>query len=91
MQLAVSHTYFNKKLEEFGHGHDDAIKQLMVLEEKQLQKAFPIPDPEIGMQELSTDDVDSSLSDASKSIFAKRLALIQDTPQSDLEIVSLFL
>lgn len=88
MRLAVSHSYFNKKLEEFGQGNDDGIRQMMELEEKQLQNAFPTPEPEVVavIEVNADDDDDSNLSDASKSILAKHLALIEDKQLSDLEI-----
>lgn len=86
MRLAVSHTYFNKKLDEFGQGHEDDVLQIMEMEKKKLQKAFPIPDTQVIAEKADVDHGNSSLSEASRAIHAQRLALIEDIPHSDLEI-----
>lgn len=87
MRLAVSHTYFNKKLDEFGQGHDDDILEMMELQKIELQKAFPTTkQPQVIEMGVDSDDGNSSLTNASKAIFAQRLALIEEIPHSDLEI-----
>ena len=87
MRLAVSHTYFNKKLDEFGQGHDDDILEMMELQNIELQKAFPTTkQPQVIEMGVDSDDGNSSLTNASKAIFAQRLALIEEIPHSDLEI-----
>ena len=87
MRLAVSHTYFNKKLEEFGHGHDDDIRRIMELEKKQLHKGFPTSEPaKFAVDADDSIDGNSGLSDASRSILAQCLSIIKDNPYPDLEI-----
>jgi hypothetical protein len=87
MRLAVSHTYFNKKLDEFGQGHDDDILEMMELQKIELQKAFPTTkQPQVIEMGVDSDDGNSSLTNASKEIFAQRLSLIEEIPHSDLEI-----
>ncbi|CAB4033570.1 Hypothetical predicted protein [Paramuricea clavata] len=86
MRLAVSHIYFNKKLDEFGQGHDDILK-MMELQKIELQKTFPTTKQlQVIEMGVDSDDGNSSLTNASKAIFAQRLALIEEIPHSDLEI-----
>ena len=85
MKLAVSHPYFNKKLEEFGKNHDESVQEILKVEKKILQKKIPAQQPKAVNPE---DQVDkhSEMSEASKLILAKRLSLITETlPDSDLE------
>ena len=70
MRLAVSHTFFNKKLHEFGHGHDATIIEMMNLEKQKLNEAFPVSMEETGLEkecERAGDD-GCSLSEASQRI-----------------------
>ncbi len=86
MRLAVSHTFFNKKLDEYGEGHDESIRQIIKLEKAELQKCFPIPENCVVEEDIDPDVGNCSMSEASKAIHAKRLSLIKDIPESDLEI-----
>ena len=86
MRLAVSHSYFNKKLDEFGLGHDEAINRIMEIEKKELERTHPTHSIPACEETINIEVGDSNMSEASKAIYAKRLALIQDAPQSDLEI-----
>lgn len=42
MSQAVLQTFFNKKLDEFGHGHDEDIIKMMDLEKQKLHETFPL-------------------------------------------------
>ena len=46
MRLATSHTFFNKKLDGFGHDHDASIKEMMDLEQRKLKQTFPVENEE---------------------------------------------
>ena len=86
MRLAVSHTYFNKKFDDFGQYQDD-ILEMMELQKIELQKTFPTTkQPQVSEMGVDSDDGNSRLTNASKAIFAQRLALIEEIPHSDLEI-----
>eukprot|EP00794_Sanderia_malayensis_P010330 gene10330-11403_t len=83
MGLAVSHTYFNKKLDQLGVMHDADVTRLMEIEKRKLQAAFPVPEC-TPIAETVTDG-NSSLSEASKAIHAQRMALVEDIKPLDLE------
>eukprot|EP00794_Sanderia_malayensis_P014498 gene14498-16005_t len=83
MRLAVSHTYFNKKLDQLRVMHDADVTRLMEIEKRKLQAAFAVPE-RTPIAETATDG-NSSLSEASKAIHAQRMALIEDIPPLDLE------
>ena len=69
MRLAVSHTFFNTKLDEFGHGHDASIKEMMDLEQQKLKQTFPVENEETAMaKDCEANDESSSLSEASQRI-----------------------
>ena len=87
MRLAVSHTYFNKKLDEFGQSYDEAINQMLEVEKKVLQKKIPAQHPtSVNQQNPEADNHDLEMSESSKLICAKRLALIAEKPLPDIEI-----
>jgi hypothetical protein len=76
MRLAVSHTFFNKTLDEFGQSYDEV-----------LQKKIPAQQPtSVNQQNPEADNHDLEMSESSKLICAKRLALIAEKPLPDIEI-----
>ena len=89
MRLAVSHTFFNKELQEFGYGHDAFIKEMMDLEQQKLKQTFPAENEETAMaKECEANDDSSSLSEASQRILRQRIGLIENNLDTDLEIDS---
>ena len=38
LRLAVSHTYLNKKMDEFGQNHDQSLKKLMEIDTQLLRQ-----------------------------------------------------
>ena len=64
MRLAVSHTYFNKKLDEFGQSYDEAINQMLEVEKKVLQKKIPAQHPtSVNQQNPEADNHDLEMSE----------------------------
>ena len=89
MRLAVSHTFFNKKLDEYGHGHDAELLKMMELEKAELIKSTPSPDcvsPAVEEVQVQDDGTHCVLSDASRRILDQRLSLIKDNVHPELEI-----
>ena len=76
MTLAVSHTFFNKKLDKFGHRYDANIKE-MDLEKQKRNEVFPVAMKKLTLRKnrKSWDD-GCSLSDMSQQILRQRIALI---------------
>ena len=63
MRLAVLHTYFNKKLDEFGPSYDEAINQMLEVERKVLQKKIPVQQPtSVNQQNPEADNHDLEMS-----------------------------
>lgn len=85
MRLAVSHTYFNKKLDELGQAHDAPIHQILDVERKMLQKKFPKQDPEAASVQEQAEDCNTEKALMGKYC-AERLALIAAAPLPDLDI-----
>ena len=69
MRLAVSHSYFNKKLDEFGLGHDEAINRIMEIEKKELERTHPTHSIPACEETINMEVGDSNMSEASKAIF----------------------
>ena len=60
--------------------------ELWKLKKKELERKYPIHSIPPCEETINMEVGDSNMSEASKAIYAKRLALIEDAPQSDLEI-----
>lgn len=88
MRLTVSHTFFNKKLDEFGHGHDAELIKMMDLEKSKLMISFPAADvqsAQVNDGQLKVDG-NCSMSDMSRQILDQRLSLIKGDVHSELEV-----
>jgi hypothetical protein len=85
MRLSVSHTYFNKKLDELGQGHDATVCQMLDVQKKILQKKIHQQDPEPVSRQDQLDDSDVPETPTA-TIFEKRLALIAAAPLPNLDV-----
>eukprot|EP00794_Sanderia_malayensis_P014507 gene14507-16016_t len=74
MRLAVSRTYFNKKLDQLRVMHDADVTRLMEIEKRKLQAAFPVPE-RTAIAETVTDG-NSSLSEHPKPSMLSCVSLI---------------
>ncbi len=87
LRLTVSHTYLNKKMEEFGRDHNKLLLELKEKEEQILKKNNPellVKDPaqnEVHTAQASNDSTD--LSALSKKLLDERLKLIPDIAPID--------